>query len=87
MVYKIMAKMLANRMKGMLNEVISASQSPFVLNMLIIDNILMAFEIGHYLKRKSTGKDGQAALNLDMLKDYDRIEWSFFEGDDDQIEF
>ena len=77
MIYKIMAKMLANRMKGMMNELISTSQSAFVLNMLIIDNILMAFEIGHYLKRKSTGKDGQVALNVDMSKAYDIIEWSF----------
>ena len=63
-----MATMLANRMKGMMNEVISALQRAFVPNKLITDNILVAFEIGHYLKRKSTGKDSQAALKLDMSK-------------------
>ena len=43
-----------------MNEVISTSQSAFFLNRLIIDNILVVFEIGNYLKRKSVGKDGQA---------------------------
>ncbi|XP_031127477.1 uncharacterized protein LOC116029567 [Ipomoea triloba] len=76
-VYKIMAKMVANRMKPLLGEVISDSQSAFIPNRLITDNILVAAEVGHYLNRKQCGLVGWAALKLDMAKAYDRMEWSF----------
>ncbi|XP_031124166.1 uncharacterized protein LOC116026880 [Ipomoea triloba] len=50
--YKIMAKMIANRMKPLLGDVISDSQSAFIPNRLITDNILIAAEVGHFLNRK-----------------------------------
>ncbi|XP_031090896.1 uncharacterized protein LOC115995891 [Ipomoea triloba] len=76
-VYKIMAKMVANRMKPLLGDVISDSQSAFIPNRLITDNILIAAEVGHYLNRKQNGVVGWAALKLDMTKAYDRMEWTF----------
>ncbi|KAH9730036.1 reverse transcriptase domain-containing protein [Citrus sinensis] len=75
--YKIVAKMLANRMKLVLGEIISDSQSAFVPGRAITDNILISTEIIHYLKRKKQGKAGTAALKIDMSKAYDRVEWSF----------
>ncbi|XP_019151924.1 PREDICTED: uncharacterized protein LOC109148644 [Ipomoea nil] len=50
--YKVMAKMIANRMKPLLEDVISESQSAFLPGRLISDNILVASEVGHYLRRK-----------------------------------
>ncbi|XP_031131889.1 uncharacterized protein LOC116033276 [Ipomoea triloba] len=76
-VYKIMAKMVANRMKPLLGEVISDSQSVFILNRLITDNILIVVEVGHYLNRTQCGMVGWGALKLDMAKAYDRVEWPF----------
>ena len=56
---------------------ISNSQSAFVPGRLITDNILIAFEITHYLKHKSQGKKGVATLKVDISKAYDRLEWRF----------
>ncbi|XP_031116020.1 uncharacterized protein LOC116019789 [Ipomoea triloba] len=76
-VYKIMAKMVANRMKPLLGEVISDSQSAFIPDRLITDNIMIAAEVGHFLNRKHGGLVGWGALKIDMAKAYDRMEWSF----------
>jgi len=76
-VYKVMAKVIANRMKHLLDNIISESQSVFVPNRLITDNILVAAEVGHFLNRKQCGLVGWGALKLDMAKAYDRMEWPF----------
>ncbi|XP_024035529.1 uncharacterized protein LOC127899286 [Citrus sinensis] len=78
--YKIVAKMLANRMKAVLSSIISENQSAFVPGRAITDNILILAEIMHYLKRKRQGRTGIAALKIDMSKAYDRIEWSFLKA-------
>ena len=72
--YKIISKMLANCMKLVLDLVISDSQSAFVLDRAITDNIIISAEVIHFLKRKRQGKHRVAALKIDMSKAYDRIE-------------
>ncbi|XP_074323477.1 uncharacterized protein LOC141660391 [Apium graveolens] len=76
-VMKIITKVLANRLKKVLDSIISDSQSAFLPGRLISDNIMISFEVMHYLKRKKFGKEGYMALKLDMSKAYDRIEWKF----------
>ncbi|XP_019198269.1 PREDICTED: uncharacterized protein LOC109192130 [Ipomoea nil] len=70
-IYSVMAKVMTNRMKPLMDEIISDSQSAFIPDRLITDNILIASEVGHYLHRKQCGTVGWAALKLDMAKSYD----------------
>ena len=77
--YKIIAKTLANRLKCILPEVFSESQSAFILGRLIINNIIIAFEICHHIKRKRQGKSGVVNMKTDISKAYDRLEWQFLE--------
>ncbi|XP_019150180.1 PREDICTED: uncharacterized protein LOC109146988 [Ipomoea nil] len=75
--YKIISKMLANRLKMVLERIISPAQSAFLSGRLITDNVLVASEVIHFLNRKRQGRDGWCALKLDMAKAYDKMEWSF----------
>ncbi|KAA3484076.1 reverse transcriptase [Gossypium australe] len=79
-VYKITAKMLVNRMSNVLGECINEAQGAFLPGRLISDNVLIAYEVLHSLKRKKSGKKGHFAIKLDMSKAYDRVEWDFLAG-------
>ena len=76
-IYKILSKVLTNRLKPILSHIISETQSAFIPGRLITDNILVAFETLYHMKTKPTGKEGFMALKLDMSKAYDRVEWAF----------
>lgn len=79
-VYKIIFKVPANRLKQIIDSLISDRQSAFVPGRLITNNIMVAFEVMHYMKRKIKGKDIWMALKLDMSKAFDRVEWKFLEA-------
>lgn len=77
--YKLMSKVLANRLKKVLPHIISKSQSAFQLDKEILDNILVAFETPHHMKMKKTRKVGHMALKLDMSKACGKLEWIFLQ--------
>lgn len=75
--YKLLAKVLANRLKTILPDTISENQSAFVPGRSISDNVLIAFELIHHMKRKKRCQDGEVALKLDISKAYDRVSWQY----------
>jgi len=49
----------------------------FVPGRSILNNVLVAIEVVHYMKIKSRGKDKSVALKLDISKAYNRIDWFY----------
>lgn len=67
--------MLINRFQKVLHLCINEAQSTFVPGFLISDNIIVAYEILHSMRNRSSGGLGSFVLKLDMSKAYDRVEW------------
>lgn len=75
--YKLISKVLANRLKLILPDIIDENQSAFVLGRLITDNILLSSEVFHCLHHNHAKRRGYMTLKLDMSKAYDRMEWDY----------
>ncbi|CAA7030424.1 unnamed protein product [Microthlaspi erraticum] len=78
--YKIISKVLCQRLKVLLPRLISETQSAFVPGRLISDNILIAQEMFHGLRTNKSCKGKYMAVKTDMSKAYDRVEWNFIEA-------
>ena len=78
--YKIISKVLCQRLTRLLPRLVSETQSAFVTGRLISDNILIAHEMFHGLRTNNSCKEKFLAIKTDMSKAYDRVEWPFIEA-------
>ncbi|KAL3825541.1 hypothetical protein ACJIZ3_021570 [Penstemon smallii] len=72
--YKVISKIIANRLKPLLQKIISPNQMAFVEGRSINENTIISHEIMHYLHNRK-GKKGFLAIKVDLSKAYDRVEW------------
>lgn len=53
---KIITKVVTNRLKEVLDDIISKTQSAFIPGRLISDNIMVSYEVMHLLKRREEAR-------------------------------
>jgi len=72
--YKILTKVLSNRIKKVIEKVIDGSQSAFLSNRGLLDSVLVVNEVVDDLKRR---KKRGVIVKLDFEKAYDSVSWEF----------
>ena len=76
-IYKLVAKVLANRLKKILHKCISENQFAFVRERSILVNAMIAIEVVHHMKVSKKVREKNVALKLDINKAYDGIDWFY----------
>nr|XP_025635614.1 uncharacterized protein LOC112729665 [Arachis hypogaea] len=78
-IYKIISKVIVARLRGIIDKIVSLTQSAFVSGRLTQDNIVIVQETIHRITSKGKEATKDLAIKLDMNKAYDRMEWKFIE--------
>lgn len=73
--YKVISKILANRLKGTLPHCISYNQSAFVKDRLLVENLLLATEIVKDYHKDDVSP--RCAMKIDIEKAFDSVNWLF----------
>lgn len=73
--YKIISKLIANRLKGVLPKFISLNQSAFIKERLLMENVLLATEIVKDYHKEDISP--RCAMMIDISKAFDSVQWPF----------
>ena len=73
-VYKIISKVVANRLKPLLPTLVSMEQSSYVEGRQILNNIIQAHEVVHSL---TSNRKAGIIMQLDIAKAYDNLNWTY----------
>ena len=76
MVYKVILKNLAKKLKSLLSKIICPTHAAFVLGQSIHDCSVIIQKMIHVMKKKK-GKVGVMAIKLDLKKAYHKLDWGF----------
>lgn len=82
--YKIVAKVLAERVKRVIDSVIGEEQSAFIQGRSILDGVLVANELIDFVKGR---KKKSLIFKVDFEKAYDCINWNFLYSVMEQMGF
>lgn len=74
MVYKIISKVVANRLKPLLPSLVSSEKSGYVEGRQILNNIIQAHEVGHSLTSK---RQAGMIMQLEIAKYYNKVNQSY----------
>ncbi|KAL2252776.1 UNVERIFIED_CONTAM: Retrovirus-related Pol polyprotein from type-1 retrotransposable element R2 [Sesamum indicum] len=74
--YKIIAKLIVQRLSVIMDKLISPCQAAFVPGRNIGDNIMLAREL--FTRYNQTCLPPRCALKVDIRKAYDTVDWDFF---------
>lgn len=74
-IYKVISKVIANRLKLLLPKFIAGNQSAFVKDRLLIENVLLATELVKDYHRETVTE--RCAIKIDISKAFDSVQWSF----------
>ncbi|KAI3771839.1 hypothetical protein L6452_03008 [Arctium lappa] len=72
--YKILSKVLSERMKKVLGGIIGDTQTTFIKGRLVLDGVLIANEVVEYTRK---AKKKALVFKVDFDKAYDSVEWEF----------
>jgi hypothetical protein len=72
--YKILSKVLANRLRMVIRRVISETQSTFVKERQILDDILIANEVVDEARKSNKEL---MVFKVDFEKAYDSVDWGY----------
>ena len=75
LLYKVISKVLANRLKLIFPGAIEANQSAFIKERLLLENILLASELVNGYHKDSCS--ARCAIKFDISKAFDTVKWSF----------
>jgi hypothetical protein len=79
-VFNIASRMIVNRLKKILPEIVLEELPEFVPGRLIKYNVIMAYECWQLMKNNRRKKNSHYALKLYMQKAYDHLGWDYLEA-------
>ena len=78
-IYKIISKLLVDKLRPLLDKLIAPAQSAFIPNRWIAENQIIVQEILHGFKTQKTNP-GLMAIKLDLQNAYDKVNWKFIQA-------
>jgi hypothetical protein len=75
-IYKIVTKVIVERLKDHIPHIVSPFQTGFVPGRSIHENIVVAQELVHSMNKMS-GTKGYFTIKVDLSKAYDKLSWEF----------
>lgn len=73
--YKVISKLLANRLKGILPKFIAVNQLAFIHERLLMENVLLATELVRDYHKESVSS--RCAMKIDISKAFNSGQWPF----------